>query len=100
GVGALLLALIAFAGFLGYRWAQSSNVPVSLHSEIPPPDKFLLDATGDAGGMPVLSPQGDKLAFVAHSSESKLLWVHWSERSEEHTSELQSRQYLVCRLLL
>src|SRR5438445_9222800 len=24
----------------------------------------------------------------------------WSKRSEEHTSELQSRQYLVCRLLL
>src|SRR3712207_7026649 len=24
----------------------------------------------------------------------------WRERSEEHTSELQSRQYLVCRLLL
>src|SRR5258707_6052669 len=24
----------------------------------------------------------------------------WNERSEEHTSELQSRQYLVCRLLL
>src|SRR3712207_8443027 len=24
----------------------------------------------------------------------------YSERSEEHTSELQSRQYLVCRLLL
>src|SRR3712207_8844411 len=27
--------------------------------------------------------------------------THWREtRSEEHTSELQSRQYLVCRLLL
>src|SRR3712207_8539547 len=25
---------------------------------------------------------------------------HRRERSEEHTSELQSRQYLVCRLLL
>src|SRR3712207_8486385 len=25
---------------------------------------------------------------------------HWMSRSEEHTSELQSRQYLVCRLLL
>src|SRR3712207_7244698 len=25
---------------------------------------------------------------------------YWSARSEEHTSELQSRQYLVCRLLL
>src|SRR3712207_6950490 len=24
----------------------------------------------------------------------------WVQRSEEHTSELQSRQYLVCRLLL
>src|SRR3712207_6998761 len=24
----------------------------------------------------------------------------WDARSEEHTSELQSRQYLVCRLLL
>src|SRR3712207_7623677 len=26
--------------------------------------------------------------------------VHPGRRSEEHTSELQSRQYLVCRLLL
>src|SRR3712207_8609169 len=26
--------------------------------------------------------------------------VYCSSRSEEHTSELQSRQYLVCRLLL
>src|SRR5947209_16579858 len=28
------------------------------------------------------------------------LWGNFSFRSEEHTSELQSRQYLVCRLLL
>src|SRR3712207_8393990 len=27
-------------------------------------------------------------------------WVVTAVRSEEHTSELQSRQYLVCRLLL
>src|ERR1035437_6206965 len=26
--------------------------------------------------------------------------TYFSDRSEEHTSELQSRQYLVCRLLL
>src|SRR3712207_8131826 len=26
--------------------------------------------------------------------------VHFQPRSEEHTSELQSRQYIVCRLLL
>src|SRR3712207_7856867 len=28
------------------------------------------------------------------------LWRRRQPRSEEHTSELQSRQYLVCRLLL
>src|SRR3712207_7267589 len=27
-------------------------------------------------------------------------WAGIADRSEEHTSELQSRQYLVCRLLL
>jgi serine/threonine protein kinase len=74
-LGALLLAFVVLAGFGGYRWAKSSEQSVSLHAEIPPPDKFSLDTTGDAGGMPVLSPQGDKLAFVAHSAETKLLWV-------------------------
>src|SRR3712207_6872628 len=34
------------------------------------------------------------------SNSSLGLWVGDLLRSEEHTSELQSRQYLVCRLLL
>jgi eukaryotic-like serine/threonine-protein kinase len=72
---ALLLVFVALAGFAGYRWAKSSEEPLSIHAEIPPPDKFSLDTTGDAGGMPVLSPQGDKIAFVAHSGETKILWV-------------------------
>jgi len=75
GLAALLLAFLAVAAFAGYRWAKSSEQTVSLHAEIPPPDKFAIDATGDSGGMPVLSPQGDKIAFVAHSGETKLLWV-------------------------
>src|SRR3712207_8179437 len=29
-----------------------------------------------------------------------ITWADYHRRSEEHTSELQSRQYLVCRLLL
>jgi serine/threonine protein kinase/WD40 repeat protein len=74
GFCVLALALIALSG-LAYRWGSSANSAVSLHSELPPPEKFLFDATGDVGGMPVLSPQGDKVAFVAHSIESKLLWV-------------------------
>src|SRR3712207_7117609 len=32
--------------------------------------------------------------------EHAVAMIDWSARSEEHTSELQSRQYLVCRLLL
>src|SRR3712207_8129062 len=35
-------------------------------------------------------------AFETSESASNVAWI----RSEEHTSELQSRQYLVCRLLL
>jgi len=35
-----------------YRWAKSSELPISIHAEIPPPDKFVMDTTGDAGGMP------------------------------------------------
>ena len=75
GLVLLLLALVALAVFSGYRWARSTEEPISLHAEILPPDKFVLDTTGDAGGMPVLSPQGDKIAFVAHSGEAKTLWV-------------------------
>src|SRR3712207_7996434 len=38
----------------------------------------------------------DQLKWVLESQEVDVLYI----RSEEHTSELQSRQYLVCRLLL
>src|SRR3712207_7823931 len=41
------------------------------------------------------------LLFInAISTENVVFTPIFSERSEEHTSELQSRQYLVCRLLL
>src|SRR5258707_5279669 len=41
---------------------------------------------------PRFSPSGERLAFLSNVAPA-------SGRSEEHTSELQSRQYLVCRLL-
>src|SRR3712207_8449149 len=40
---------------------------------------------------------GDHHHRIAHQAESE---QQRASRSEEHTSELQSRQYLVCRLLL
>jgi eukaryotic-like serine/threonine-protein kinase len=75
GLGAAAIVLLLLAVLGGYRWAKSSEVPLSIHAEIAPPEKFSLDATGDAGGMPVLSPQGDKIAFVAHSGDTKQLFV-------------------------
>src|SRR3712207_7925500 len=39
--------------------------------------------------------------FLLYSALGALIWTTvLAFRSEEHTSELQSRQYLVCRLLL
>src|SRR3712207_7485782 len=43
------------------------------------------------GGLAVLQPVLARLSALPGAG---------GERSEEHTSELQSRQYLVCRLLL
>src|SRR3712207_8323178 len=41
------------------------------------------------------------IVFNKHSGEKAVhRELSLSQRSEEHTSELQSRQYLVCRLLL
>src|SRR5258707_11591585 len=48
-------------------------------------------------------PHGDALRPVGQNAGERrtpLAPVRRHSRSEEHTSELQSRQYLVCRLLL
>src|SRR3712207_7259764 len=39
-------------------------------------------------------------ASIARSGSAPPTAITGTSRSEEHTSELQSRQYLVCRLLL
>src|SRR3712207_8555225 len=49
------------------------------------------------GGAGALLPPSDVVSLLA-GVES--VWRCRVARSEEHTSELQSRQYLVCRLLL
>src|SRR2546422_6205190 len=47
------------------------------------------------------TPPGDPRAlFASDEGADALVGEHFEERSEEHTSELQSRLHLVCRLLL
>src|SRR3712207_8281149 len=53
----------------------------------------------------LVHPDGDDVrrepvAQPRERVDQRLAVVAIMERSEEHTSELQSRQYLVCRLLL
>src|SRR3712207_7795176 len=55
-------------------------------------------------GEPVESEQGPRPRRRRLRADDAVPGVHLDDvveaRSEEHTSELQSRQYLVCRLLL
>src|SRR3712207_8140509 len=46
-----------------------------------------------------IGPEIDIPAPDVGTSSQVMAWI-FDTRSEEHTSELQSRQYLVCRLLL
>src|SRR3712207_7369197 len=62
----------------------------------------LHDALPISGGLTVsvtTSPVMTSVFFLFASLRSTFVTLP-VERSEEHTSELQSRQYLVCRLLL
>src|SRR5258707_8889366 len=46
------------------------------------------------------SQQPRLVVAAGHRSSNRVCRQRARRRSEEHTSELQSRQYLVCRLLL
>src|SRR5437879_11665320 len=68
---------------------------LSLHDALP------ISCTGPAGGS---SPGSSATGSTANGSpkyrSAALRNVRFGARSEEHTSELQSPMYLVCRLLL
>jgi serine/threonine protein kinase len=72
---AAVLALAAAS--VGWLYLQSQRTPTtSVHSFILPPDKSSLAINGNAGGLPVLSPDGKRLAFVARTADGKqMLWV-------------------------
>src|SRR3712207_6856298 len=59
---------------------------------LPPSILHLFERVSVQPARPLQEPQADAPAAPSASVDAM--------RSEEHTSELQSRQYLVCRLLL
>src|SRR3712207_7398743 len=85
--------------------ATTEIYTLSLHDALPifrEADLFVLPAkqaaSGDRDGLPnvLMEAASQQLAIAASDFGGIPEFV----RSEEHTSELQSRQYLVCRLLL
>src|SRR3712207_1280015 len=75
------------------RWTQDSNDDAVLGEPLLRVDR----AAGHAAAVDlVVQVRAGGLALVADLGDL----VSRVHRSEEHTSELQSRQYLVCRLLL
>src|SRR3712207_3536121 len=76
-----------------------SVVPLVL-TVTPPPTESSLPPSSRA--VVVFSVLPVKVMFIGPLASASVAAWKWSPllRSEEHTSELQSRQYLVCRLLL
>src|SRR5258707_8108335 len=80
-----------------YTLSLHDALPICWQKELPPLDSKTELAWVQAGKLPA-----DQVRFCPAdaASPAERIVLHSGSRSEEHTSELQSRQYLVCRLLL
>src|SRR5205823_13909124 len=103
------------AHFLLHRPAPPSTYPLSLHDALPilddphvramlpeiakPIVTYGLADDAQLRAADVVNVRG-RMRFTATSARMPNLAVELAARSEEHTSELQSLAYLVCRLLL
>src|SRR3712207_7198000 len=95
GVGTCSL----FSFFFFNDTATTEIYTLSLHDALPI-FKPVLAENKLALGRPCGLPCGMAGHGVISTGAPTPVWACWTSRSEEHTSELQSRQYLVCRLLL
>src|SRR3712207_8431685 len=83
--------------------ATTEIYTLSLHDALPisTPDagtsSTATDSASVVASMPATRPASRSRTGVDTATSGR---AGMTERSEEHTSELQSRQYLVCRLLL
>src|SRR5690554_2005642 len=95
-VSLLGIILSVSAGAASHFVPQLSHSGGLTHAAFSPQGHFIATASEDAT-VRLWSPQGQIISVLEHP-EVVLQTVFL--RSEEHTSELQSRPHLVCRLLL
>ena len=75
----------AILGVLGFFLFSSRQPAPAIRAAINPPEKTSFDLTGDVAGPPVLSPDGNLLAFAAAGQDGKvLLWVRPMNSLEAH----------------
>src|SRR3989441_5441616 len=86
--------ILAQAGFEVVGEAETGSQAVEKYRRLKP-DLVTMDIVmPDMGGIDAVRE------IVKHDPDAKILMCSAMGRSEEHTSELQSLAYLVCRLLL
>src|SRR3712207_7894188 len=79
--------------------ATTEIYTLSLHDALPISSTSTGRTSGHVRRIDAEAQRQGMQAFLAAANNIVLIYAT-STRSEEHTSELQSRQYLVCRLLL
>src|SRR5690606_24908969 len=103
----------SLSSHLASLYLQIKNLPVPGTGRLPRyhpdyrPQKSGLSLSGNGGFSPAGFARAPELAFnrpdpgrpFSRGSSSLFGWSGLLRRSEEHTSELQSRENLVCRLL-
>src|SRR3712207_7053784 len=84
-----------FSVFFFNNTATTEIYTLSLHDALP-----IWAVEGADVGAGGTAPRLDRAGEQVHARARVLHPGRREERSEEHTAELQSRQYIVCRLLL
>src|SRR5258707_11541023 len=93
--------------FFFFNYTATTEIyPLSLHDALPISVAFAASSNAASGlptriERPITTARApSRSTSVSRRSSITPAGVQGAIRSEEHTSELQSRQYLVCRLLL
>src|SRR5690606_39738428 len=86
-------------------WTSDFLVGMCGDAMVRPQRKATIHLPGTACASPMASPKAARTISLAMPSRTTFFWTRQmasasARRSEEHTSELQSRENLVCRLLL
>src|SRR3712207_7666953 len=98
-----------FNRFVFNDTATTEIYTLSLHDALPiyklPASTVMKTSAGESSPSALSRSRSSASSPEMNSTEMPVSSVNWPKapsrsRSEEHTSELQSRQYLVCRLLL